>query len=111
MHTGPSMNSGTSNSANTVSKGVNDLSAFANDKALDLGEKLSHLKDQVLESVTGESRMIADYANRAVKGLPTLMKSVETSIRRHPFIAAIVAVGVGALTVKMASRQRISKLH
>lgn len=111
MQTGTSMNSGINRATSAASKGAGEIAANVSEHASEFGSAMTRVKDQIINAVSEEAQVATDLTKKAVKQIPALMDSLEGTIRKHPFTAAAIAVGIGAIVVNFLTRERRVRQH
>lgn len=106
MHTGTTPVDTINRAGNLASKSIANATAAVSEEASDLGSRLSRVKDQISATVSDEVDMAVKYAEKAIDQIPDAVAYVEGGIRKHPFITAGVALGVGALAVNLMMRDK-----
>ncbi len=90
--------------AQNSAKAVNGTAGKLADQAIDVSGRLSQLKDQVTNVVSADVEIATKMAREAIKQIPNAVRYVESTVRRHPIAAAGIALGVGAVAVKLFTR-------
>lgn len=102
-----SLNKSAQNSAKAVSENVSKMA----DQAADIGSRMSRVKDQFVNVLAEDADIASKMTKDAIKQIPNALRYIETGIRRHPFTAAGVALGLGAVAVKLLSRNASVSKH